>query len=155
MTADTRAAPMNGFFRRFTTAELVASACFYLAAIVALSGALGVLLGSVPAIQDRLGLDPEPYWNDRLQASLILAAVGLFFGVLVTLLGAYLASSRDPGKRFAGCLVLIVSLVPHLASIVNLLVLTPDDWSHTITHVLAVLLIAGGLVVLRVRPAHN
>ncbi len=149
MTADTRAAPKNGFFRRFTTAELVASACCCLAAIVALSGALGVLLGSVPAIQDRLGLDPEPYWNDRLQASLILAAVGLFFGVLVTLVGAYLASSRDPGKRFAGCLVLIVSLVPHVASIVNLLVLTPDDWSHTITHVLTVLLIAVGLVALR------
>lgn len=75
--------------------ERIASACFYLAALVALTGALGVLLGSVPEIQGRLGVDPVAYWNDRLQASLILAAFGLFFGVIVNLVGAYLASSRE------------------------------------------------------------
>ncbi len=56
-------------------------------------------MGSVPDIQDRLGVDTDAYWNDRLQASLILAAFGLFFGVIVNLVGAYLASSRDAGKR--------------------------------------------------------
>ncbi len=133
-------------------AERIASACFYLAAVVALTGALGVLLGSVPDIQDRLGLDPDAYWNDRLQASLILAAFGLFFGVIVNLVGAYLASSQDAGKRTAGCLVLIVTVLPHLASIISLLGLTPQDWTHTITHILAVVLIAAGLAALRHRP---
>jgi hypothetical protein len=89
--------------------ERIASACFYLAAVVALTGALGVALGSVPEIQGRLGVDPDTYWNDRLQASLVLGAVGLFLGVIMTLVGAYLASSRDPGKRFAGRVVLIVT----------------------------------------------
>ncbi len=126
--------------------ERVATACFYLAAVIALTGALGVALGSVGDIQDRLGADPDAYWNNRLQASLVLGAVGLFFGVIVTLVGAYLASSREPGKRFAGRVVLIVTLLPHLASIISLLALTPEDWSHTITHVLAVMLVAGGLV---------
>lgn len=132
--------------------ERIALACFYLAALVALTGASGVLLGSVPEIQGRLGVDPVAYWNDRLQASLILAAFGLFFGVIVNLVGAYLASSRDAGKRMAGCLVLIVTVLPHLASIISLLVLTPEDWTHTITHILAVVLIAAGLAALRSQP---
>ena len=132
--------------------ERIASACFYLAALVALTGALGVLLGSVPEIQGRLGVDPVAYWNDRLQASLILAAFGLFFGVIVNLVGAYLASSRDAGKRMAGCLVLIVTVLPHLASIISPLVLTPEDWTHTITHIPAVVLIAAGLAALRSQP---
>lgn len=126
--------------------QRTASACFYLAAVIALTGAFGVVLGSVGDIQDRLGVDPDTYWNNRLQASLILGAVGLFFGVIVTLVGAYFASSRDPGKRFAGRVVLIVTVLPHLASIISLLALTPEDWSHTITHVLAVMLVVGGLV---------
>ena len=133
--------------------ERIAAACFYLAAVVALSGALGVVLGSVPDIQDRLGVDPDAYWNNRLQASLILGAVGLSFGVIVTLVGAYLATSVDPGKRFAGRVVLMVTVLPHLASIVSLLALTPDDWSHAITHALAVLLVLGGLVAGRKAPS--
>ncbi|MDQ3479960.1 MAG: hypothetical protein M3423_01280 [Actinomycetota bacterium] len=131
-----------------TTPERIASACFYLAAIVAMTGVLGVLLGSVPDIQDRLGVDPDAYWNDRLQASLILGTLGLVFGVVVNLVGAYFASSRDPGKRMAGRVVLLVTILPHLASIISLLALTPEDWSHTITHVVTVVLIAAGLVIL-------
>lgn len=38
----------------------IASACFYLAAVVALTGVLGVVLGSVPDIQDRLGWTRMP-----------------------------------------------------------------------------------------------
>ena len=123
----------------------IASACFYLAAIVALTGVLGVLLGSVPDIQDRLGVDPDAYWNDRLRASLILGVLGLSFGVIVNLVGAVFASSRDPGKRSAGRVVLIITVVPHVASVISLLTLTPEDWTHTITHVLNVMLIAVGL----------
>jgi len=41
------------------TPERIASACFYLAGVVALSGVFGVLLGSVPEIQDRLGVIPR------------------------------------------------------------------------------------------------
>jgi ABC-type Fe3+ transport system permease subunit len=130
----------------------IASACFYLAAVVALTGVLGVVLGSVPDIQDRLGVDPDAYWNDRLQASLILAALGLSFGVIVNLVGAYLSHARDPGRRAAGRLILIVTVLPHLASIISLLALTPEDWSHTITHILAVALIAAGLTALRGQP---
>ena len=132
--------------------DRIAAACFYLAGVVSLSGALGVVLGSVADIQDRLGVDPDAYWNDRLQASLILGAVGLFFGVIVTVVGAYLATSIDPGKRFAGRVVLIVTVLPHLASTISLLALTPDDWSHAITHVLAVLLVIGGLIASRGAP---
>lgn len=136
-----------------TSPARIATACFYLAAVVAATGALGVLLGSVPDIQDRFGADPDAYWNNRLQASLILAALGLVFGVLVNLVGAYLASSRDSAKRQAGVLVLLISTLPHLASILSLLVLTPEDWTHTITHVITVALIAVGLVFLRHHPA--
>ncbi len=146
MTGETAPALTTGR-RAATRSEQLASACFFLAAVVALSGALGVMLGSVPEIHDRLGADPEAYWNDRLQASLILGAIGLFFGVIVTLAGAFLASSREPGKRIAGRVVLALTILPHLASIISLLALTPDDWSHTITHVLATALVVGGLLV--------
>jgi len=144
-TAKPGAIPLN---------DRMASACFYLAALVALTGALGVLLGSVPDIGDRLGVDPDAYWNERLAAALLLGAVGLFFGVLVNLVGAYLASSRDQGKRLAGRIVLIVSILPHLVSIVSLLVYTPEDWTHTITHIITVVLIAVGLAILRSTPSN-
>jgi Zn-dependent protease len=87
-----------------------------------------------------------------LQASLVLAAVGLLFGVAINLAGAYFSSSRDAGMRSAGQVVLVLAAAPHLASIANLLVLTPEDWTHTITHVLNVMLIAVGLTVSRSRP---
>jgi len=130
-----------------------AVACFYLAAIVAFTGVLGVLLGSVPDIHDRLGVDSEAYWNNRLQAALVLGVIGLAFGVLVNLVGAYLAGSGNPDRRFAGRVVLLVAVLPHVASIVSLLVYTPEDWSHTITHVITVALIAVGLVALHRQSA--
>lgn len=150
MTTQSEAYPPAG--TGALTPERIASACFYLAGVVALSGVFGVLLGSVPEIQDRLGVDPEAYWNDRLQASLYLGTIGLAFGAIVTFVGAYLASSRDPGRRLAGRIVLLVTTLPHLASIVSLLALTPEDWSHTITHVLAVVLVAAGLTIGRATP---
>lgn len=79
--------------------DRIATACFYTAGIVSLIGAMGLVLGSAPDIQGRLGVDPETYWNNRLQTSLILGAIGLFFGVIVTLIAAYLASSPDRGRR--------------------------------------------------------
>lgn len=139
--------------KKSVAAERIAVGCFYLAAAVALTGVLGVLLGSVPDIQDRLGVDPDAYWNDRLQASLILAVLGLAFGVIVNFAGAYLAGSRDAGKRQAGQLVLVIAILPHLASIISLLVLTPEDWTHTITHILTIMLIAAGLAAQRSRSA--
>ncbi len=98
-------------------------------------------------------MDPDAYWNDRLQASLILAVLGLAFGVIVNLAGAYLAGSRDAGKREAGRLVLVIAILPHLASIISLLALTPEDWTHTITHILTIMLIAAGLAAQRSRSA--
>ena len=71
---------------------------------------------------------------------------------MVTFVGAYLASSRDPGRRLAGRIVLLVTILTHLASIVSLLALTPEDWSHTITHVLAVVFVAAGLTIGRATP---
>jgi len=131
----------------------MAAGCFCLAAAVALTGVLGVLLGLVRDIQDRLGVDPDAYWNDRLQASLILAVLGLAFGVIVNLAGAYLAGSGDAGERHAGRFVLVIAILPHLASIISLLVLTPEDWTHTITHILPIMLIAAGLAAQRSRSA--
>jgi len=138
-----------------TPATRIAVACFYLAAIVAFTGVLGVLLGSVPDIGERLGVDAEAYWNNRLQAALLLGVFGLAFGVLVNLIGAYLAGSRNPARQAAGRIVLLIAVLPHLASIVSLLAYTPEDWTHTITHVIAVALIAVGLVILRRRSAVN
>ena len=136
-----------------TPARRIAVVCFYLAAIVAFTGVLGVLLGSVPDIGDRLGVDSEAYWNNRLDAALLLGVIGLAFGVLVNLVGAYLAGSPNRDRQGAGQIVLIVAVLPHLASIVSLLAYTPEDWTHTITHVITVALIAVGLVIFRRRPA--
>ena len=123
--------------------------CFFLAGIVSLVGAVGATLGSVAALSDRLGIDPSAYWNNRLLATSILGMVGLFFTALVTLAGSFLAASRDPGRASAGRLVVGLSALPHVASLVNLLALTPEDWTHTITHAIAVVLIVLGLVTAR------
>ena len=85
----------------------------------------------------------------------LLAAVGLFFGVLMNLAGAYLAISPDLGKRSAGRLVLVIVVIPHVASIISLLVLTPEDWAHTITHILTIVLIAAGLTAQGPRSAKD
>ncbi len=123
----------------------VALACFYAAGIVALIGAVGATLGSIPAIHGRLGVDPDPYWNNRLLASLILGMTGLFFVALMTLAGAYLASATDPGAVRAGRIILIVTVLPHLVSLISLPILTPEDWSHMIPHTLATLLTIVGI----------
>lgn len=51
----------------------IALGCFVGAGIAAAIGAVGATLTSVPAIHGQLALDPDPYWNDRLLASLILS----------------------------------------------------------------------------------
>jgi ABC-type dipeptide/oligopeptide/nickel transport system permease subunit len=100
-------------------------------------------------------VDSEAYWNNRLQAALLLGVIGLAFGVLVNLVGAYLAGSPNRDRQVAGQVVLLVAVLPHLASIVSILAYTPEDWTHIITHVIAVALIAVGLVILRRRSAVN
>lgn len=127
----------------------VALTCFVGAGVAALIGALGATLTSVPAIHGQLGVDPEPYWNDRLLASLILGSTGLLFGAATTLLGAYLAASRDRGRVAAGHLLLLASIVPHVVSIVAVPVLTPRDWTHTIPHLISVALLMIGLLLTR------
>lgn len=107
-------------------------ACFIGAGAAALIGAVGATLTSVPAIHGQLGIDPDPYWNNRLLANLILAATGLFFGAAIILLGAYLAASHDPGRAVGGSLLLLASILPQVVSIVAVPVLTPSDWTHTI-----------------------
>jgi len=131
----------------------VALACFYTAGIVALIGAVGATLGSIPAIHGRLGVDPDTYWNNRLLASLILGMTGLFFVALMTLVGAYLASATDPGAVRAGKTILILTVLPHLVSLISLPILTPEDWSHMIPHTLATLLTIVGIA-LAWRPNH-
>jgi drug/metabolite transporter (DMT)-like permease len=117
----------------------------YAAGIVALIGATGATLGSISAIYGRLGVDPDPYWNNRLLASLILGMTGLFFVALMTLVGAYLASTTDPGMVRAGTIILILTVLPHLVSLITLPILTPEDWPHMIPHTLATLLTIIGL----------
>ncbi len=119
--------------------------CYVAAGIAALIGAMGAALTSVPAIHGQLGTDPDPYWNNRLMASLILGSTGLLFGAAITLLGAALAASRDRGRAFAGSLVLLASIVPHVVSIVAVPALTPRDWAHTIPHLISVALLTLGL----------
>ncbi len=131
----------------------VARACFYATGLVALMGAVGATLGSIPAIHGRLGIDPDPYWNNRLLASLILGMVGLFFVALMTVVGASLASATDPGTRRAGKTILSLTVLPHLASLISLPTLTPEDWSHMISHALATLLTIIGLALAWRRPS--
>ncbi len=123
----------------------VALACFYAAGIVALIGAVGATLGSIPDIHGRLGVDPDPYWNNRLLASLILGMTGLFFVALMTLAGAYLASATDPGAVRAGTIILVLTVLPHLVSLITLPMLTPEDWPHMIPHALASLFTIAGI----------
>ncbi len=123
----------------------VALGCFYAAGIVALIGAVGATLGSIPAIHGRLGVDPDTYWNNRLLASLILGMTGLFFVALMTLVGAYLASATDAGAVRAGKTILILTVLPHLVSLISLPILTPEDWAHMIPHALATLLTIVGI----------
>lgn len=120
--------------------------CFVGAGVAALIGAAGATLTSVPAIHSQLGIDPDPYWNNRLLASLILGSTGLFFGAAMILLGAYLAASRDRGRAFGGSILLLASIVPQLVGIVAVPVLTPRDWTHTISHVISVALLTVGLL---------
>lgn len=120
-----------------------------LAGVVALVGAFAQAATSVPEVYERLGNDPGEYWNNRLLASMILSSTGLFFAALALLLGAYLVSSTDRGTAFAGRALLALSALPQLASVINLLVLTPEDWTHAITHVLIVLLIGFALIAAR------
>ncbi|MDQ3767792.1 MAG: hypothetical protein M3346_10660 [Actinomycetota bacterium] len=77
-------------------------AAFFLAGIVSLVGAVGATLGSVPALSDRLGIDPSAYWNNRLLATSILGMTGLFFTSLITLAGALFAASREDPLRSRG-----------------------------------------------------
>lgn len=122
-------------------------ALFYLAATAALVGAIGAATTSVSAIHDRLAVDADPYWNDRLLASLLLGSVGLFFVAITGLLGAILATSRNTARALAGWLVVALTIAPHAASVINLLILTPEDWAHTIPHLLAIVLATAGLVI--------
>jgi len=112
---------------------------------MALIGAVGATLGSIPAIHGRLGVDPDAYWNNRLLASLILGMAGLFFVALMTLVGAYLTSGVDPGAVRAGKIILILTVLPHLVSMISLPILTPEDWTHLITHAIATLLTIVGI----------
>lgn len=122
-------------------------ALFYLAAVAALVGAIGAAATSVSEIHQRLAVDPDRYWNDRLLASLLLGSVGLFFVAITGLLGAALATSRNTASARAGWLVVALTIAPHAASVINLLILTPEDWAHTIPHLLAILLATAGLLI--------
>ena len=113
---------------------------------MAFGGALGATSGSAPDIYGRFGDDPSQYWNDRLLASLIMSAVSLYTGAFMTLLGALMALSRDPERRASGRLVLLLSLVPHVANLIVIPVLTPQDLPHAIPQLLIILLIGGGLL---------
>lgn len=67
-------------------------ASFFLAGIVSLVGAVGATLGSIPALSDRLGVDPSAYWNNRLLATSILGSDR-----------AVLHRARHAGGRLLGC----------------------------------------------------
>ncbi len=127
------------------TRSMVATICFYAAGVMSLIGAVAATLTSIPAIHGRLGVDPDIYWNNRLLASLILGSTGLFFVALITLVGAYLTRSNDPGRIESGRAILILTVFPHLVSLIALPLLTPEDWSHMIFHALAVVLVVYGI----------
>lgn len=121
----------------------------YGAGLTAIIGAIGQTLSSVPAISGNFKVfEPSGYWVDRLMAGLYLGSIGLFFTAAVTLAGAYLLSSSDSGRIWAGKLVLTLTILVNAASVFSIMWFTPSDWPHTILHVVAIGL-AGLAVVLK------
>lgn len=102
---------------------------------------VGQALTSVSAISSHFKMfETQGYWTDRLMAGLYLGSIGLFFATLVTLAGAYLLSSADTGKIWAGKLMLFLTILFHIPATLSVLSFTPSDWSHTLPHIAAMVL---------------
>lgn len=123
----------------------IALFCFLFTAVLLLIGAVGNSLTSIPAMREHFSSEASLYWFNRMTAFMILGATGLYYGTLTTWIGVYYISRKEKAKQSTGKVLLLLSMLPQIPSIIALPLLTPSDWPHMITHIIAVLLISTGL----------
>jgi len=117
----------------------------YGAGIVSIISAIGYTAVGISGITQHFAIGEDQYWRQRLLASQLTGTTAFAFTGLMTLVGAWLWRSRDGGMRHAGRMVLLLSTIPSVVSVIELLLLTPQDASHAIPFIAAPVMIGLGI----------
>jgi len=126
------------------------------AGLMLITSSVGYTVVGIPGVMEHFGSSVNDYWQRRLYASQLLGTTAFAYTGLVTLIGAWMRTAFPaPGMRKARAVLLSASILPSAASVMQLLLLTPEDAPHSIPFALAALAIVIGLLLDRAPSGVN
>ncbi len=121
--------------------------------LIALGGVLSLIsaffytLIGVSEIMQHFASTANGYWTNRLYASELTGTTAFAFTGLVTLLGAWIRlRAVTPDAFRASTYIIAACILPSLTSVIELLLLTPEDFTHAIPFAISALLLSAGIV---------
>jgi len=116
------------------------------AGLMLIVSSIGYTVVGVAGLMAHFDLPAGDYWQRRLYASQLIGTTAFAFAGLVTLIGVWIRTTAStPGPRRASTVLLLASVLPGAVSAIELLLLTPEDASHSIPFALAALATVIGL----------